>query len=135
MFFVSEKKNKKQISHPRQLTPLPSSPLPTFLYLSKLSIGEYVAVEKIEYQIASRLPIALQFFIHGDSHEPCLVSIFVPDPETFPAFANNVLFPSGAGGLTGKIDDAFRTACQDTKLRRAVLQEVTLVAQAAGLKK
>ncbi|KAF9541450.1 hypothetical protein EC957_003069 [Mortierella hygrophila] len=101
----------------------------------KLSIGEYVAVEKIEYQIASRLPIALQFFVHGDPHEPCLVSIFVPDPETFPAFANNVLFPSGAGRLTGKVDDTFRTACQDPKLRRAVLQELTLVAQAAGLKK
>ncbi|KAF9122955.1 Long-chain-fatty-acid--CoA ligase 5, partial [Mortierella sp. GBA39] len=88
----------------------------------KLSIGEYVAVEKIEYQIASRLPIALQFFVHGDPHEPCLVSVFVPDPETFPAFANNVLFPSGAGGLTGKFDDTFRTAFE---IPRAVLIEPT----------
>ncbi|KAF9148752.1 hypothetical protein BG015_009496 [Linnemannia schmuckeri] len=102
----------------------------------KLSIGEYVAVEKIEYQIASRLPIALQFFVHGDSHQPCLVSILVPDPESFPAFANKVLFPSGIpAGLTGKVDNAFKTACQDPKLRHAMLHEVTLAAQAAGLKK
>lgn len=91
--------------------------------------------EKIEYPIASRLPIALQLFVHGDSHEPCLVPIFVLDPESFPAFANNVIFPSGARRLAGKIDDTFRSACQDPKLRRALLQELTLAGQCAGLKK
>ncbi|OAQ31416.1 acetyl-CoA synthetase-like protein [Linnemannia elongata AG-77] len=84
---------------------------------------------KIEYPIASRLPIALQLFVHGDSHEPCLVPIFVLDLESFPAFANNVIFPSGARRLAGKIDGTFRSACQDPKLRRAMLQEFTLAAQ------
>ncbi|KAF9117961.1 hypothetical protein BGW39_001629 [Mortierella sp. 14UC] len=103
----------------------------------KLSIGEYVAVEKIEYQIASRLPIALQFFVHGNSHQSCLVAIFVPDPESFLDFANKVMSSSSSSnGFTGKVDDdAFRAACRDSRLRRAVLNEVTIAAQSAGLKK
>ncbi|KAG0380933.1 hypothetical protein BGX24_002615 [Mortierella sp. AD032] len=91
----------------------------------KLSIGEYVAVEKVENQIATRLPIALQLFIHGDSLEPCLVAVVVPDPDTFPAFVNKVL-----GGNTVVTS----TICLDPKLRLAVLKEITLAAKAASLK-
>ncbi|KAF9106968.1 Long-chain-fatty-acid--CoA ligase 5 [Mortierella sp. GBA35] len=101
-----------------------------------LSIGEYVAVKKTDYQVASRLPIALQSFVHGDPHKNCLVSIFVLDPETFLAFANKVLFPAGSNanvGFTGKFDDAFRAACQGPKLR-AVLSELTLAGSSAGLR-
>ncbi|KAF9084902.1 Long-chain-fatty-acid--CoA ligase 5 [Mortierella sp. AD031] len=102
----------------------------------KLSIGEYVAVKKTDYQVASRLPIALQSFVHGDPHKNCLVSIFVLDPETFLAFANKVLFSAGSNaniGFTGKFDDAFRAACQGPKLR-AVLSELTLAGSSAGLR-
>ncbi|KAF9900814.1 hypothetical protein EC991_006873 [Linnemannia zychae] len=99
----------------------------------KLSIGEYVAVEKIEYQIASRLPIALQFFVHGDSHQSCLVAILIPDPESFPAFANKVM--STPNGFTNTSDSAFKAACKDPKLRHAVLKEISIAAQSAGLKK
>ncbi|KAG0275830.1 hypothetical protein BGZ95_008334 [Linnemannia exigua] len=91
----------------------------------KLSIGEYVAVEKVENLIATRLPIALQLFIHGDSLEPCLVAVVVPDPDTFPAFVSKVL-----GGNTVITSTVYR----DPKLRRAVLKEMILAAQAAGLK-
>ncbi|KAG0199530.1 Long-chain-fatty-acid--CoA ligase 5 [Mortierella sp. NVP41] len=101
-----------------------------------LSIGEYVAVKKTDYQVASRLPIALQSFVHGDPHKNCLVSIFVLDPETFLAFANKVLFSAGSNaniGFTGKFDDAFRAACQGPKLR-AVLSELTLAGSSAGLR-
>ncbi|KAF9149382.1 hypothetical protein BG015_008823 [Linnemannia schmuckeri] len=91
----------------------------------KLSIGEYVAVEKVENQIATRLPIALQLFIHGDSVEACLVAVVVPDPDTFPAFVNKVLGEGTA--ITNVI-------YQDPKLRRAVLKEIALAAQAASLK-
>jgi long-chain acyl-CoA synthetase len=85
-----------------------------------------VAVEKVEYQIATRLPLALQLFIHGDSVEACLVAVVVPDPDTFPAFVNKIL-----GG-----DSTITTAVyQDPKLRRAVLKEIALAAQAASLKR
>ncbi|KAF9904001.1 hypothetical protein EC991_003147 [Linnemannia zychae] len=91
----------------------------------KLSIGEYVAVEKVENQIATRLPIALQLFIHGDSIEPCLVAFVVPDPETFPAFVSKVL-----GGNTVITQATY----QDPKLRRAVLKEITNAAKSVNLK-
>ncbi|KAG0369951.1 hypothetical protein BGX24_002225 [Mortierella sp. AD032] len=105
----------------------------------KLSIGEFVAVEKIEYQIASRLPIALQFFVYGNTLASCLIAIFVPDPESFPAFTNKVLSldgssPGAGAGLTGTSNGAFRVACKDPKLRRAVLNEVVIAAQSAGLR-
>ncbi|KAF9929432.1 hypothetical protein FBU30_001570 [Linnemannia zychae] len=91
----------------------------------KLSIGEYVAIEKVEYQISTRLPIAFQLFVHGDSLEACLVAILVPDPDAFPAFANKVL---------GSKSNAFISDYQDPKLRRAVLMGIALAGQEAGLK-
>ncbi|KAG0285696.1 hypothetical protein BGZ96_010111 [Linnemannia gamsii] len=90
----------------------------------KLSIGEYVAVEKVENQIATKLPLALQLFIHGGSVETCLVAVVVPDPDTFPAFVSKV---EEGTAITN-------TIYQDSKLRRAVLKEITLAAQAASLK-
>ncbi|KAF9921706.1 hypothetical protein FBU30_008227 [Linnemannia zychae] len=105
----------------------------------KLSNGEFVAVEKIEYQISSRLPIALQFFVHGDPHQSCLVSIFVPDPDSFLPFAAKVL--SSYDGTTSPssgaaVDiDALKAACRNPKVHRAVLNKIALVAQSAGLKK
>ncbi|KAF9323713.1 hypothetical protein BGZ91_003412 [Linnemannia elongata] len=91
----------------------------------KLSIGEYVAVEKVENQIATGLPIALQLFIHGDSVEASLVAVMIPDPDAFPAFVNKVL----GGGIA-----ITNVVYQDPKLRRAVLKEITLAGQAANLK-
>ncbi|KAF8933539.1 hypothetical protein BGZ47_010826 [Haplosporangium gracile] len=89
----------------------------------KVSIGEYVAVEKVENQIATGLPIPLQLFIHGDFIEACLVAVVIPDLNTFPAFVNKVL---------GRGTAITNAVYQDPKLRRAVLKEITLAAQAAG---
>ncbi|KAF9969161.1 hypothetical protein BGZ73_008605 [Actinomortierella ambigua] len=49
----------------------------------KLAQGEFVAVEKIENCLATRLPWIQQIFVHGDRVESCLVAIVVPDPELF----------------------------------------------------
>lgn len=83
-------------------------------------------MEKVENQIATGLPIALQLFIHGDSVEASLVAVMIPDPDAFPAFVNKVL----GGGIV-----ITNVVYQDPKLRRAVLKEITLAGQAANLKR
>ncbi|KAG0050251.1 hypothetical protein BGZ83_004993 [Gryganskiella cystojenkinii] len=99
----------------------------------KLSIGEYVAVEKIEYLISSKNPIALQLMVYGDSKENCLVCILVPDPDSFIPFAKKVLGdvapPLALGDAT-----AFQKICRDPKIRRAVLKDLTQAGVEAGLK-
>ncbi|GJJ78968.1 long-chain acyl-CoA synthetase [Entomortierella parvispora] len=99
----------------------------------KLSIGEYVAVEKIEYMIASRIPIVMQFMVHGDSQESCLVGIVVPEPEAFVPFVNSVLGDASPKLVLGDVDGLHK-ASRDPKVRRAVLRELTQAGVAAGMK-
>lgn len=56
----------------------------------KLAQGEYVALEKIE-DVYSRVPIAMQVFVHGNSLKPYLIGVVVPDPAQFAAFASRIL--------------------------------------------
>ena len=59
----------------------------------KLAQGEYVAPEKLE-GVFGRSPLAAQVFVHGDSLQPCLVSVVVVDPEAIVAWADE----NGIGG-------------------------------------
>ncbi|KAF9189905.1 hypothetical protein BGZ51_009184 [Haplosporangium sp. Z 767] len=96
----------------------------------KLSQGEYIAAENIEGRFLSRVPFIQQIFIHGDSHESCLVAIAIPDPETFIHFVNKVI---GNTNLNMSDMAAYKKICNDAKLRQAVLKELIKAGREAGL--
>lgn len=89
----------------------------------KLAQGEYVSPERIENVYLSHLDFLSQAFVHGDSLQTFLVGIFGIMPEPFAAFATKVL------GKKVHMDDteALAKACQDQRVRLAVLQELERV--------
>jgi long-chain acyl-CoA synthetase len=97
----------------------------------KLSQGEYIAAENIEGKFLSKVPFIQQIFVHGDSHENCLVAIVIPDAESFIPFVNKVLETANV-----RLGDqpAYKRICNDPKLRKAVLKELIRAGKDAGLK-
>ena len=89
----------------------------------KLAQGEYVSPERIENVYLSHLNFLSQGFVHGDSIQTFLVGIFGIMPEPFAEFASKVL------GRKIRMDDteALLKACQDQRVRLAVLQELERV--------
>lgn len=86
----------------------------------KLAQGEYVSPERIENVYLANTPILAQAFVHGDSTQAFLVSVFGVDPVNFAPFASTV--------LKKKIDatdlDAVRAAAKDSKVKKALLKEL-----------
>ena len=89
----------------------------------KLAQGEYVALEKIE-DVYSRIPIAMQVFVHGNSLKSYLIGVIVPDPAQFAAFASRV--------LKRRVDatdlQALRELCRDPRIAEELLMELNRVA-------
>ena len=89
----------------------------------KLAQGEYVSPERIENVYLSHFNVLSQAFVHGDSIQTFMVGIFGVMPEPFAMFAGKL--------LRKKIDpldtEALNTACQDQRVRLAVLQELEKV--------
>ncbi|KAG0239100.1 hypothetical protein BGW41_007943 [Actinomortierella wolfii] len=96
----------------------------------KLSQGEFVAAEKIENQILAKVPLIQQIFVHGDSHENCLVAIMVPEPDAFLPVVKEILNVE----VSPSDLKAFREVCNHPKVRKAVLQLITKAGKAAQLK-
>ncbi|KAG0246130.1 hypothetical protein BGX31_004319 [Mortierella sp. GBA43] len=97
----------------------------------KLSQGEYIAAENIEGKFLSKVPFIQQIFVHGDSHENCLVAIVIPEPEAFVPFINKVL--EAANVKPGDIS-AYKRICSDPKLRKEVLKELIRAGKDIGLR-
>lgn len=86
--------------------------------LIKLAQGEYIAVEKVESVFAS-LPLVQQVWLYGDSLQPHLVAVAVPQPDTFAAFASQVLSRPVKESDTA----AMEAAVNDPRVVEAVLRE------------
>ncbi|KAH9180313.1 acetyl-CoA synthetase-like protein [Lactarius sanguifluus] len=91
--------------------------------IMKLSQGEYVALEKIE-NVYSRIPVAMQVFVHGSSLKPYLIGVVVPDPVQFATFASRVL-----GRRIDPEDVKVLTElCTDSRIADVMLAELNKVA-------
>merc|ERR1712144_166683 len=86
----------------------------------KLAQGEYISPERIENVYLANAPYLGQAYVHGDSSQSFLVSVFGVDPVAFAPFASAVL------KKTIKPDDldAIKAAAKDNKVRKAVVKEL-----------
>ena len=87
----------------------------------KLSIGEYVAPEKVE-NMCTRSNFVASMFVHGDAFHPKLVAIVVPDPEVAAAWAKENGAPSDLKEL-----------CKNEAFKKAVLTDIDKVGKKNGL--
>jgi long-chain acyl-CoA synthetase len=88
----------------------------------KLSQGEYVAPEKIE-NIYQRSSFVAQAFVYGNSLEPSLVAILIPDEEFLVPWAEKNGF--------GKLD--LKSLCAKPEIKKIIFNDLLKVSQAGGL--
>jgi long-chain acyl-CoA synthetase len=88
--------------------------------LLKLAQGEYVSPERIENVYLANQSICNVAYVHGDSTQAFLVSIFGVDPVTFAPFASGVLKKT----INPEDIDAVKAATRDIRVRKAVLKEL-----------
>ncbi|KAG0040912.1 hypothetical protein BGZ82_006785 [Podila clonocystis] len=95
----------------------------------KLAQGEYIAPEKIENVLVARCNLIQQIYVDGNSLESTLVTVVVPEPETFLPFANAI-----AGSQVGLGDNVgLAKLCQNPQVSVAFLKELDKAGQAGGL--
>jgi long-chain acyl-CoA synthetase len=86
----------------------------------KLAQGEYISPERIENVYLANSNLLSQAYVHGDSAQAFLVSIFGVDPVTFAPFCSQI--------LKKKIEptdiDALKAAGKDMRVRKAMLKEL-----------
>lgn len=88
----------------------------------KLAQGEYVAPEKIE-GVYIKHELLAQMFVYGDSLQPALVAIAVPDKEPFEKWAKANSFQGGLAELV-----------KNPTVTKKVLEEITAYARSSDLK-
>jgi len=86
----------------------------------KLAQGEYVSPERIENVYLANCNWMTTAYVHGDSHQSSLVSIFGVAPDSFPAFASKVLGDHIAPTDKVKLQQALGSK----KVEQAVLKEL-----------
>jgi len=86
----------------------------------KLAQGEYISPERIENVYLANLNLVTQAYVHGDSTQAFLVSIFGVDPTTFAPFCSSILKKT----IDPTDIPAIKAAAQDIRVRKAVLKEL-----------
>jgi len=92
----------------------------------KLAQGEYVAPENLEVKLLNQIPLIAQIFIHGDSLRNHLVSIVVPEPERFAAFASGIT----GQNISATDATALAAACSNSKVIQAFTDEIARAGRA-----
>jgi long-chain acyl-CoA synthetase len=88
--------------------------------LLKLAQGEYVSPERLENVYLANTGLANIAFVHGDSTQAFLVSVFSVDPVAFAPFASAILKKN-----VDPLDaEAVRAACADQTVNKAFLAEL-----------
>ncbi|KFY65883.1 hypothetical protein V497_01247 [Pseudogymnoascus sp. VKM F-4516 (FW-969)] len=88
--------------------------------LLKLAQGEYVSPERLENVYLANTGLANIAFVHGDSTQAFLVSVFSVDPVAFAPFASAILKKN-----VDPLDaEAVRAACADQRVNKAFLAEL-----------
>ncbi|KAI1008120.1 Acyl-CoA ligase 891, peroxisomal [Podosphaera aphanis] len=89
----------------------------------KLAQGEYISPERIENVYLGSTNLLTQAYVHGDSTQSFLVSIFGIDPVAFAPFASKILKE------TISPDDipSIKVAARDIRVRKAVLKELDTI--------
>ena len=95
----------------------------------KLSQGEYVALEKVEGVYITN-PLLAQIFVHGDSLQPYLIAVIVPDPVQFAALCSKVTGEKISDSDTARL----QALCAEPRINQAVLSVLDGVGKKAGLK-
>jgi len=86
----------------------------------KLAQGEYISPERIENVYLANSNLLTQAYVHGDSTQAFLVSIFGVDPATFAPFCSHILKKTiDPTDLT-----AVKAAAKDKRVRKGVLKEL-----------
>lgn len=91
-------------------------------HIFKLSIGEYIAPEKIE-NIYVRSQYVLQVFVHGESLKSTVVAVVVPEVDSLKTWAR-------ANGIPGTLS----VLCADPDVKTLILDDITALGKGAGLK-
>jgi len=84
----------------------------------KLSIGEYIAPEKLEI-VYGKSRFVSQIFVYGDSLKSKLIAIVVPEPEYLKSWAQE----------NGINDPDMETLCKNQQVIEAVLEDMNKVGQ------
>lgn len=89
----------------------------------KLAQGEYISPERLENIYLSHLSYLAMAYVHGDSMQTFLVSIFGVQPDMFAPFASKVLGKSIAAADIA----AIKAACVDPRVVKAVQADLDRV--------
>lgn len=100
----------------------------------KLSQGEYVAVEMVEITY-SYSPCISQIWVWGNSNDPFLVGVVVPDPEYLRKVAAEIaLADPGSIGISNPETADVAELCRIPAVNRKVLEELARVGRERKLK-
>jgi long-chain acyl-CoA synthetase len=86
----------------------------------KLAQGEYISPERIENVYLANTNLVSQAYVHGDSTQAFLVSIFGIDPVAFASFASAILKKT----ISDTDKEALKAAAGDNMVKKALLKEL-----------